>query len=387
MTFTIKSYPSPNIDARPAGTDISAIVLHTGEGTRKSDLEALTGPNGGNPVSSHYYVCRNGEILQLADDSMRTWHAGAGVYLGLYNWNNFSIGIETEHKLGQDWPTIQKDALRWLCLQLIAKHGIEQSMIIAHRWLTRPPGASKKYDPTNWPDPSLSAWIAALYVQPLGLLVQHPPRISRNKFATILRDFNSPAAALADEAYQICVDAGIDPAVALAFFGKESTFGRFGKAVENKNWGNVKTPFDPALTVPSTNGFARYLSWSDSLEDWCNRINERYVKERGLTTVETIVPVYAPAVENDVDGYIKFVLDHVASWSTDTTTYRVLRDVNIRQAPTTASPIAGVAVKGEEFVGKAVQGKAPPGKTDRTWIHRVEDQRGFVYISGVEEVV
>lgn len=162
-TIDTTSYRSPNHNARPGG--ISAIVIHTGEGTKKSDLDTLlddTVPED-ERVSAHYYVDRVANIYQLVPDLRRAWHAGASRYLGLSNWNDFSIGIETEHKAGQNWPTAQRTALAWLCARLIERYRIEQRMVVAHRWIA--PG--RKSDPSNWPDPELRAWIAALYPPPI----------------------------------------------------------------------------------------------------------------------------------------------------------------------------------------------------------------------------
>lgn len=166
MTFTIDStsYRSPNYSSRGVGVRIGGIVLHTGEGTRQSDLDWLCKPQGEKSVSAHYYVCRDGTIYQLVDDKYQAWHAGLGSYLGYSAWGRFSLGIETEHKQGQDWPQIQMNAWAWLCKELIARYGIDQQMVIAHRWIVRPPGAGVKYDPTNFPDPILARWIGGLYV-------------------------------------------------------------------------------------------------------------------------------------------------------------------------------------------------------------------------------
>jgi N-acetyl-anhydromuramyl-L-alanine amidase AmpD len=161
VTFSIDAtaFVSPNHSAR-AKQPPSAIVLHTGEGTRQSDLSTLTKPNGSKSVSSHYYVCRDATIYQLVPDWREAWHAGVSEYLGFTNFNDFSIGIETEHKTGQNWPEVQRQALAWLCKLLITKYEIRRSMVVAHRWIA--PG--RKHDPSDWDDNGLMAWIEGLYV-------------------------------------------------------------------------------------------------------------------------------------------------------------------------------------------------------------------------------
>lgn len=164
MTLTIDttSHRSPNHSDR-LGADIDMLILHTGEGTKASDLATLL--NNRVPiedrVSSHYYVDRAGNVYELVDPRFAAWHAGASSWLGRGSASirDHSIGIETEHKRGQTWPAVQREALRQLCLLLIERYDIPQRMVAAHRWIA--PG--RKPDPTDWLDEELHAWIAALY--------------------------------------------------------------------------------------------------------------------------------------------------------------------------------------------------------------------------------
>ena len=153
----------------------------------------------------------------------------------------------------------------------------------------------------------------------MGLLFRSAPRISFGQFDRVLQKFASPCAPIAQDCYDIVCVSGIDPAIALAFFAKESVFGTRGLAVETKNWGNVRTPFRPERAIGThPRNFAIYATWQDSLVDWCERINERYIRERGLDTVEKAIPVYAPSFDgNSVQGYINFVTSHVAQWMTE----------------------------------------------------------------------
>jgi len=146
---------------RPAGDDPpNAIVLHSGEGASAADdIDVLT--NSAN-TSSHYYVRRNGKILQFVDDSRRASHTGPTRYLGRAGWNDFTLGIETEHRKGQTWPQVQLDAIAELTKHLIVKHGILRERVVAHRWVRRP-SSPEHQDPTNFPDPKLRGFITALY--------------------------------------------------------------------------------------------------------------------------------------------------------------------------------------------------------------------------------
>lgn len=160
MTFTIDAttHISPNHSSRKNPTP-SAIVLHSTEGTRASDLPWLKKVQGEKSVSCHYYVCRDGTIYQLVPDWREAWHAGVSEYLGFVGWGDFSLGLELEHKSGQNWPEIQRQAAKWLCKLLITKYEIRRSMVVAHRWIA----PARKVDPTDWPDVALMAWIEELY--------------------------------------------------------------------------------------------------------------------------------------------------------------------------------------------------------------------------------
>jgi len=151
-----------NADGTPRTMSPAGILIHSDEGNRRGSLPWLT-THPASGVSCHYYVCRDGDVFQLAEDTWRTWHAGPGSYDGLTDLNR-TIGIECEHKQGgPPWTDVQLEALGLLCLQLIARWKIPESRIIAHRWTKRPASASKKTDPTDWSDAELKPWIAALY--------------------------------------------------------------------------------------------------------------------------------------------------------------------------------------------------------------------------------
>lgn len=144
---------------RPAGVRPDAIVFHTGEGdSAADDINALTKSK---KKSSHYYVTRKGKIFQFVDDSQRANHAGPNLYLGSNNWNDFSIGMETEHNQKQDWPEVQLDAIRALLRHLIQKHEIIRERVAAHRWVREP--SPEHQDPTGFTDPELRGFITRLY--------------------------------------------------------------------------------------------------------------------------------------------------------------------------------------------------------------------------------
>lgn len=136
-----------------------------------------------------------------------------------------------------------------------------------------------------------------------------PPRISTLGFAEILRSNRSPAASEALSCYQAALGQGVDPAVMLAVFRKESTFGRFGYANRNRSWGNIRE---------SSGAFRAYSSWTAGAAD-CARLLAVYGRNqirpgRNTSTVQTFPYVWAPAADgNAPDRYG----DQLASWITE----------------------------------------------------------------------
>jgi hypothetical protein len=167
----------------------------------------------------------------------------------------------------------------------------------------------------------------------MPLTFRSQPRISRGQFTRVLERYGSPCAPIAGECYDIICSNGLDPAVALGFFGHESVFGTRGVAVETLNWGNVRTPVRvERVTGTHPRNFAIFRSWQDGLRDWCERINERYINQRGLDTVDKAIPVYAPSSDgNNERRYIEHVEQLVRDWMAEDTpapppTTEALRD-------------------------------------------------------------
>ncbi len=103
---------SPNQDDRPPGSTISLIVVHGislppgrfgGDGVARLFTNTLD--PGADPyypgiahlrVSSHFFIRRNGELVQFVACGRRAWHAGASSWRGRAACNDYSVGIELE---------------------------------------------------------------------------------------------------------------------------------------------------------------------------------------------------------------------------------------------------------------------------------------------------
>jgi N-acetyl-anhydromuramoyl-L-alanine amidase len=103
---------SPNCDERLDGCVIDLIVIHNislppGEFGGDGVIELFT--NRLKPevhpyyreihhlkVSAHFFIRRNGELIQFVPCDKRAWHAGVSQWQGRERCNDFSIGIELE---------------------------------------------------------------------------------------------------------------------------------------------------------------------------------------------------------------------------------------------------------------------------------------------------
>lgn len=103
---------SPNRDARPAGEEVTLLVVHAislPPGIFGGDAIERLFTNTLDPtahpyfaaiaelrVSAHFLVRRTGAIIQFVPCCERAWHAGASRWRGRERCNDFSVGIELE---------------------------------------------------------------------------------------------------------------------------------------------------------------------------------------------------------------------------------------------------------------------------------------------------
>lgn len=108
----VRQIPSPNCDARPADAIIELIVIHAialPPGVFEGDavIELFTNRLDwdahpyyqtlrGLAVSAHFFIRRDGSLIQFVPCGLRAWHAGVSSWEGRERCNDFSIGIELE---------------------------------------------------------------------------------------------------------------------------------------------------------------------------------------------------------------------------------------------------------------------------------------------------
>ena len=75
---------------------INYIIFHyTGMMSEKKAIERLTNKN--SKVSCHYFIKRDGTVINMVPDKFIAWHAGLSCWKSHKNLNNRSIGIEIQN--------------------------------------------------------------------------------------------------------------------------------------------------------------------------------------------------------------------------------------------------------------------------------------------------
>ena len=88
---------SINFDKTPRSPKkiIYLIYHYTGMESEKKAIERLTNKN--SKVSCHYFIKRNGNIINMVPDKFIAWHAGVSNWKKHKNLNDKSIGIEIQN--------------------------------------------------------------------------------------------------------------------------------------------------------------------------------------------------------------------------------------------------------------------------------------------------
>ncbi len=140
--------------------------------------------------------------------------------------------------------------------------------------------------------------------------------ISAERIDEILASWNSPAVGTGVSWVKYSKQYNLDAAHAIAFFVHESGAGTNprwagwkGNGLSTHNVGNI-------ICTGSTACYGRfrdYDSWDAGIEDWFKLLATEYTT-KGLTTVATVIPVYAPSFENDVPAYVNAVTSRVTCY-------------------------------------------------------------------------
>ena len=132
----IKQFYSQNFDPiKRKKANIKFLVFHyTGMKTEKSALKRLS--SNYSKVSCHYFIKKNGDIINLVPDLYVSWHAGISRWKKLKKLNKFSIGIEIHnpgHQYGyKRFNKKQINSLKNLSLKLAKKYNLKGKHYLGH---------------------------------------------------------------------------------------------------------------------------------------------------------------------------------------------------------------------------------------------------------------
>lgn len=135
---------SPNCDERPPGAAIELLVIHNISlppgnfgGEAVADLFTNHLDPQAHPyfaaiatlrVSAHFFIRRDGALLQFVPCALRAWHAGQSSWQGRERCNDYSIGIELEGADDVAFCDAQYDRLQLLARALHAHYPIIASV-------------------------------------------------------------------------------------------------------------------------------------------------------------------------------------------------------------------------------------------------------------------
>ena len=140
----VRRMPSPNQDARPMGTPIDTLVIHSislPERGRSAqyieDLFLNRLDYKADPgfielvdlhVSSHFLIDRAGAVTQFVSCDSRAWHAGISSAMYRHNFNHFSIGIELLGDVYTPFEAAQYASLKQLIAELQQRYPLRYAM-------------------------------------------------------------------------------------------------------------------------------------------------------------------------------------------------------------------------------------------------------------------
>ena len=136
MNFKSNINYSPNFDEKKrVARKIKFLIYHyTGMKTDKKAIRRLTDFN--SKVSCHYYIDKNGNLIQMVPDLYIAWHAGKSNWKSDKLLNNTSIGIEISnpgHDNGYEaYKKKQLEHLIKISKLLIKKYSIKKHNILGH---------------------------------------------------------------------------------------------------------------------------------------------------------------------------------------------------------------------------------------------------------------
>ena len=136
MWLKITSNYSPNFNTpKRQKKNIKYIIIHyTGMKNELSALNRLTDYK--SKVSAHYFIKKNGKIINLVPDLYEAWHAGKSNWKNIQSLNRYSIGVEIQNSghenLYEKYSNKQMNSVKKLLRFLTKRYRVNCKNILGH---------------------------------------------------------------------------------------------------------------------------------------------------------------------------------------------------------------------------------------------------------------
>ena len=160
VTATLQEIPKTKSQSKPDTLSISdewigttnfsvrrpnyVIIHHTAQDSLAQTIKTFTLTR--TQVSSHYVIGRDGEVVQMLNDYLRSWHAGRGRWGNDTDLNSASIGIELDNNGFEPFTEKQIESLLLVLKRLKSKYSVPVANFIGHSDIA--PG--RKVDPSPY---------------------------------------------------------------------------------------------------------------------------------------------------------------------------------------------------------------------------------------------
>lgn len=294
---------------------IRCVVVHATGGHPGSDKKYLK--DGGTlktPVSTHYYINKQGIITQFVRDIDIAWHAGVAAWIidgeETDDINSISVSIELSNlDNGKDpYPVPQVEACLWLTRKLVSDYKIPESQLVKHGEVA----PERKHDPLGFP------W--ETFVQDVyrdsgynrdSLVIGVKARCEKDQWFKWMRALKAPVDdVVLERIWTMCDWLDIDTAFVGAIWRHEQ-----GRPLGSSTLGSMSNnPFNikaygrwPSVEYKDVR-WNLYESWQLGLMHSVMHLKQMY-GATGLLTIEQIIYTFAPASDNNKpEAYIAAVV-------------------------------------------------------------------------------
>ena len=136
MWLKITQNYSPNFNTpKRQKKNIKYIIIHyTGMKNELSALNRLTDYK--SKVSAHYFIKKNGKIINLVPDLYEAWHAGKSNWKNIQSLNRYSIGVEIQNSGHENsyekYSNKQINSVKKLLRFLTKRYKVNYKNILGH---------------------------------------------------------------------------------------------------------------------------------------------------------------------------------------------------------------------------------------------------------------